>query len=80
MGKQKYKQKKRKWKINISYFAHLQDSEADGKKTIKKVFTHVQENTGESDMMRVDYNGNVGTEWRAVWQYKNYSYLYEFLY
>ncbi|MCM3743219.1 hypothetical protein M3193_03605 [Sporosarcina luteola] len=70
-----------KWFDNISYFALLQDSEADGKRTIKKVFTHGLENTGESPMMRVDYRGNFGTEWRAEWQYKTYSFLkYEFLY
>ncbi|WP_186672912.1 permease prefix domain 1-containing protein [Sporosarcina sp. BP05] len=70
-----------KWFENISYFALLKVSEVDGKSTVEKVFTHGQENTGESGMMRVDYNGNVGTEWRAEWQYKTYSYLkYEFLY
>lgn len=70
-----------KWFDNISYFAFIKVFEIDDNKTSAKLFTHGKEDFGESDIMRLGYEGNENVHWYVEWEFKTYDYLKnEFLY
>ncbi|MFB5281868.1 permease prefix domain 1-containing protein [Peribacillus sp. Hz7] len=62
-----------KWFDNISYFAVIKNSEADGNKISEKLFTQGQEGSGESGLIRQGIAGE--DTWYVEWEYKTYDYL-----
>ena len=62
-----------KWFDNISYFAVIKNSEVEGNKISKKLFTQGQEGTGESGLIRQGIAGE--DTWYVEWEYETYDYL-----
>ena len=57
----------------MRYFAVIKNSEVEGNKISKKLFTQGQEGTGESGLIRQGIAGE--DTWYVEWEYETYDYL-----
>ncbi|MED3949673.1 permease prefix domain 1-containing protein [Priestia aryabhattai] len=62
-----------KWFNNISYFAVIKNSDADGNKISERLFTQGVEGSGKSGLIRQGIAGK--DTWYVEWEYKTYDYL-----